>query len=100
MVEYVAAEEAGILQSQDICHENAGVGGIRNSAYKRGKTQQPSRHLGEHVVCGRFIALSTVLLVWREEEMTRSSCSHKVVCGQGMRRAEGKDFGGGKCMFC
>ena len=43
VVEYVAAEEAGILQSQDICHESVGVSGIRKSAYKRGDTQQPNR---------------------------------------------------------
>ena len=36
VIEYVAAEEAGILHSQDICHEGAGVGGIRKSAFKRG----------------------------------------------------------------
>ena len=40
VIEYVAAEEAGILQPQDICHESAGVGGIRKSAFKRGETQQ------------------------------------------------------------
>ena len=39
VVEYVSAEEAGILQSHDICHESAGIGGIRKSAYKRGDGQ-------------------------------------------------------------
>ena len=47
VIEYVAAEEAGILQSQDICHENegAGVSGLRKSGYKRSDSQElPPEH--------------------------------------------------------
>ena len=43
VIEYVAAEEAGILQSQDICHDNAGIGGLHKSAYKRGDNQSYAR---------------------------------------------------------
>ena len=39
VVKYVAAEEAGILQSQDICHDSVGINAIRKSAYKRGDNQ-------------------------------------------------------------
>ena len=36
VIEYVAAEETGIMQSKDICHESAEVSGLRRSSYKRG----------------------------------------------------------------
>ena len=44
VIEYVSAEEAGILQSQDICHENqaAGIGGLKKSGYKRSESQELS----------------------------------------------------------
>lgn len=37
VIEYVATEETGIMQSKDICHESADVSGIRKSGYKRGE---------------------------------------------------------------
>ena len=40
VVEYIAAEEAGIMHSKDICHESVDVSGVRKSAYKRGEGQQ------------------------------------------------------------
>ena len=37
VVEYTAAEEAGIMHSKDICQESVDDSGVRNSAYKRGE---------------------------------------------------------------
>ena len=39
VIEYVAAEETGILQSKDICHEGADVSGVRKSSYKNKKAR-------------------------------------------------------------
>ena len=50
VIEFVAAEETGIMQSQDICHESAGVGGIRRSSYKRGEGVSDERRKCGH--CG------------------------------------------------
>ena len=35
VIEYVAAEETGISQSMDICHERADVLGVQKSSYKK-----------------------------------------------------------------
>ena len=37
VIEYIAAEETGIMQSKDMCHEYADVNGIRKSSYKQGE---------------------------------------------------------------
>ena len=48
VVEYVAAEEAGILQSLNICHESAGIGGIRRSSYKQQDKIRKCGYCGEN----------------------------------------------------
>ena len=48
VVEYIAAEETGIMQSRDICHETIDVSGVRKSAYKKeeGQPRAPLRKCG------------------------------------------------------
>ena len=47
VIEYVAAEETGIMQSRDICHESADISGIRKSGYKRGDRSDGQRGGGQ-----------------------------------------------------
>ena len=51
VVEYIAAEETGIMQSRDICHETIDVSGVRKSAYKKGEGQ-PRAPLRKCGYCG------------------------------------------------
>ena len=51
VVEYIAAEETGIMQSKDICHETIDVSGVRKSAYKKGEGQ-PKAPLQKCGYCG------------------------------------------------
>ena len=47
VVEYIAAEETGIMQSKDICHETIDVSGVRKSAYKKeGQSRTPLHKCG------------------------------------------------------
>ena len=42
VVSYIAAEEAGLTQSADICHDqDASIGGLRKSNYRQAKQQKP-----------------------------------------------------------
>ena len=58
-IEYIAAEEIGIMQSKDICHGTVDVTGIRKSTYKRGEGFQNS--IGVKNKCGySFIASCSI----------------------------------------
>ena len=51
VVEYIGAEETGIMQSKDICHETIDVSGVRKSTYKKGEVQ-PKPPLQRCGYCG------------------------------------------------
>ena len=59
VVEYIAAEETGIMQSKDICHETIDVSGVRNLRTRKERVNL--RHLYRNVGIVVFLLMVRIL---------------------------------------